>query len=208
MLVCVGACGSPPNPPPQPAVTMPREINPANVVRVRSALPQGYEVAEVNGPVSAAGLWGFGIDWTAEPSQCARLADPAPSDPGARGLSASGPGGTVFVVASAMADDAPGFDLITQCERWTMTFVHTSAEVTRVEAPVINGAVTVAWRAATRTIVEAGSETNSLATSASAYFDHHVVYVTLVTDPGSPDPPLDSGFVADTLATTVAALRG
>jgi len=187
---------------------MPREINPANVVRVRSALPQGYEVAEVNGPVSAAGLWGFGIGWTAEPSQCARLADPAPSDPGARGLSASGPGGTVFIVASAMADDAPGFDLITQCERWTMTFVHTSAEVTRVEAPAINGAVTVAWRAATRTIVEAGSETNSLATSASAYFDHHVVYVTLVTDPGSPDPPLDSGFVADTLATTVAALRG
>jgi hypothetical protein len=89
-----------------------------------------------------------------------------------------------------------------------MTFVHTSAEVSRVEAPVIDGAVTVAWRAATRTIVEAGSETNSLATSASVYFDHHVVYVTLVTDPGSPDPPLDSGFVADTLATTVAALRG
>jgi len=89
-----------------------------------------------------------------------------------------------------------------------MTFVHTSAEVTRTEAPAIEGAVTVAWRAATRTIVEAGSETNALATTASAYFDHHVAYVTLITDPGSPHPPLDPGFVADTLATTVAALRG
>jgi hypothetical protein len=89
-----------------------------------------------------------------------------------------------------------------------MTFVHTSAEVSRTEAPAIEGAVTVAWRAATRTIVEAGSETNALATTASAYFDHHVAYVTLITDPGSPHPPLDSGFVADTLAAAVAALRG
>jgi len=208
MLVCLGACGSPPNPPPRSAVTAPREVNPANVVRVRSALPQGYEVAEVSGPVSAAGLWGFGTGWTVDPPQCAGLADPAPSDPGARGLSASGPGGTVFVVASAMTDGAPGSDLLTQCGRWAMTFVHTSAEVTRTEAPAIEGAVTVAWRAATRTIVEAGSETNALATTASAYFDHHVAYVTLITDPGSPHPPLDSGFVADTLATTVAALCG
>jgi len=208
MLVCVSACGSPPNPPPQSAVTAPREVDPANVIRVRSVLPQGYEVAELNGPASAAGLWGFGTGWTADPAQCARLADPAPSDPGARGLSASGSGGTVFVVASAMTDDAAGFDLPTQCDRWTMTFVHTSAEVTRIEAPVIEGAVTVAWRAATRTIVEAGSETNALATAAFAYFDHHVAYVTLITDPGSPHPPLDPGFVADTLATTVAALRG
>jgi len=189
-------------------VTTPREVNPANVVRVRSALPQGYEVAEVSGPVSAAGLWGFGTGWTVDPPQCAGLADPAPSDPGARGLSASGPGGTVFVVASALTDDAPRLDLLTQCDRWTMTFVHTSAEVTRTEAPVIDDAVTVAWRGATRTIVEAGSETNALASTASAYFDHHVAYVTLITDPGSPHPPLDSGFVAETLATTVAALRG
>ncbi len=208
MLACVGACGSPPNPPPQSAVTAPREVNPANVIRVRSVLPQGYEAAELNGPVSAAGLWGFGTGWTADPPQCARLADPAPSDPGARGLSASGPGGTVFVVVSATTDDAALFDLLTQCDGWTMTFVHTSAEVTRIEAPVIAGAVTVAWRAATRTIVEAGSETNALATTASAYFDHHVAYVTLITDPGSPHRPLDSAFVADTLATTVAALRG
>lgn len=208
MLACVGACGSPPNPPPQSAVTAPREVNPANVIRVRSVLPQGYEAAELNGPVSAAGLWGFGTGWTADPPQCARLADPAPSDPGARGLSASGPGGTVFVVVSATTDDAALFDLLTQCDGWTMTFVHTSAEVTRIEAPVIAGAVTVTWRAATRTIVEAGSETNALATTASAYFDHHVAYVTLITDPGSPHRPLDSAFVADTLATTVAALRG
>ena len=208
MLVCVGACGSPPNPPPQSAVIAPREVNPANVIRVRSALPQGYEIADVAGPVSAASLWGFGAGWTADPPQCATLADPAPHDRAARGLSASGAGGTVFVVVSETEEKAPGADLLNRCGSWTMTFVHTSAEVIRIDAPAITGADTVAWGATTRTIVESGTETNARATTALAYLDHHVVYVTLVTDPGSPDPPLDSGFVADMLATTVAALRG
>jgi hypothetical protein len=208
MLVCVGACGSPPNPPPQSVVIAPREVNPANVIRVRSALPQGYEVADVSGPVSAVSLWGFGAGWTADPPQCATLADPAPSDRGARGLSASGSGGTIFVVVSTTADGAPGADLVNQCSSWTMAFVHTTAQVARTEAPVIEGTETVAWEAMTRTIVESGTETNARATTALAYFDHHVALVTLITDPGSPHPPLDRGFVAEMLATTVAALRG
>jgi hypothetical protein len=58
----------------------------------------------------------------------------------------------------------------------------------------------------TRTIVEAGMETNARSTTALAYLDGYVAYVTLITDPGSPNPPLDAGFVADLLATTVAAL--
>jgi len=208
MLVCVGACGSPPNPPPQSVVIAPREVNPANVIRVRSALPQGYEVADVSGPVSAVSLWGFGAGWTADPPQCATLADPAPSDRGARGLSASGSGGTIFVVVSTTVDGAPGADLVNQCSSWTMAFVHTTAQVARTEAPVIEGTETVAWEAMTRTIVESGTETNARATTALAYFDHHVALVTLITDPGSPHPPLDRGFVAEMLATTVAALRG
>jgi hypothetical protein len=208
MLVCVGACGSPSYSPPQSAVTTPREVNPANVIRVRSALPQGYEVADVSGPVSAVSLWGFGAGWTADPPQCATLADPAPSDRGARGLSASGSGGTIFVVVSTTADGAPGTDLVNQCSSWTMAFVHTTAQVARTEAPVIEGTETVAWEAMTRTIVESGTETNARATTALAYLDHHVALVTLITDPGSPHPPLDRGFVAEMLATTVAALRG
>jgi hypothetical protein len=208
MLVCVGACGSPPNPPPQLAVIAPREVNPANVIRVRSVLPQGYEVADVSGPVSAASLWGFGAGWTADPPQCAILADPAPSDRSARGLSASGSGGTIFVVVSSTPDGKPGADLVNQCSGWTMAFGHTNAEVSRTDAPVIEGTETVAWEAMTRTIVESGTETNARATTALAYLDRHVAYVTLITDPGSPHPPLDRGFVAELLATTVAALRG
>ena len=209
VLAIVGACASPPAPPIQSsAAAAPPAVNTANVVRVRSALPQGYEVAELTGPVSAASLWGFGAGWTADPPQCATLADPAPYDRGARGLSASGVGGTVFVVVSATVDGTPGPDVFTQCGSWTMTFVQTSAQVIRTDAPAIEGADTAAWAATTRTIVESGSETNARATTALAYLDHHVAYVTLVTDPGSPDPPLDSGFVFDMLATTVAALRG
>jgi hypothetical protein len=33
------------------------------------------------------------------------------------------------------------------------------------------------------------------------------VFVTVVTDPGSPHPPLGPDFVAELLATTVTALR-
>jgi hypothetical protein len=183
-------------------------MNPADVLRIRSALPQGYEVGELTGPVSAASLWGFGTGWTADPSQCAPLADPAPADLGARGVTASGPGGTVFVVVNPTADGAPGPGLLAQCANWAMVFAHTSAEVNRTEAPVIEGTETVAWVSTTRTIVESGMETNARAATALAYFDQHVVYVTLITDPGSPHPPLDAGFVADMLATTVAVLRG
>ena len=160
------------------------------------------------GPVSAASLWGFGAGWTADPPQCATLTDPAPHDRGARGLSASGVGGTVFIVVSATADSGLDADLLAQCDRWTMTFGHTSAEVTRIDPPSIERADTAAWGATTRTIVESGTETNARATTALAYLDHHVAYVTLVTDPGSPHPPLEPGFVSDMLATTVAALRG
>ncbi len=205
--VFLGACGSPPDAsPPSSAATAPPAINPANVSRIRPALPEGYEVAEMRGPVSAVSLWGFGTGWTATPSQCAILADPAPSDVGARGLSASGPGGTLFVMASAARDGGPAAELLAQCPNWTMAFAHTSAEVSSIEAPVIEGTETVAWAAMTRTVVEAGMETNARATTALAYFDRYVAYVTLITDPGSPNPPLDAGFVADLLATTVAAL--
>ena len=206
--VCLGACGSPPTPSPSSGAPAPRPVNAANVIRVRSALPPGYEVADVPVPVSAASLWGFGSGWTADPPQCAALADPAPSDRNARGLSASGSGGTIFVVVSETPNGPPGADLANQCSSWTMAYGHTTAQVTRTNAPVIEGTETIAWEAMTRTIVESGSETSARATTALAYLDHHVAFVTLITDPGSPHPPLDQGFVAEMLATTVAALRG
>ena len=162
------------------------------------------------GPVSAAGLWGFGPGWRAEPSQCGALADPAPGDAGARGLSASGQGGTVYVVVAAAPPGAASSDaaLLDQCGQWTMNFAHTSGVVTLSEAPHIDGVDTIAMTVATRTAVESGTETVGQASTALAYLGDHVAFVTLVTDPGSVHPPLDSQFAADLLVKTVAALRG
>ncbi|MCV7178192.1 DUF5642 family protein [Mycolicibacterium sphagni] len=220
LIVCLtalwlAACAAQPSPAPSPSSSpglLPRggSVNPANIKRIRTALPAGYEIADVSGPVSAAGLWGFGSGWTAAPAPCATLADPAPADPGARGYSASGSGGTVYVIVAVPGQGAPDDGLIGDCAHWTMTFAHTTGEVTLApmsEAPHIDGAQTVAMTVATRTIVESGTETDGNAVTAQAYVDNHVVSVTLITDPGSPHPPLDSAVVGDLLVTTVSALR-
>ena len=211
-VVSLAGCGSPTersrSATPSPSASSAPAVNKTNIIRVRAALPAGYEVGELTGPVSAAGLWGFGAGWVADPPQCAPLADPAPADRAARGLSASGPGGAVFVVAASGPEGAPEAELLDQCGRWAMSFGYTSAEVTRTEGPVIERAQTIAWRASARTVVESGSATTADAVTAVAYFERHIAVVTLVTDPGSPHPPLDSGFVAGLLAATVAALRG
>ncbi|TGD87594.1 hypothetical protein BayCH28_13170 [Mycolicibacterium sp. CH28] len=183
-------------------------IDPANIKRIRPALPAGYEVGDLSGPVSAAGVWGFGSGWTAQPPQCGALADPAPADPSARGYSASGSGGTVYVVVAAFDQLGPDPSLIGECGQWTMTFAHTSGAVRLVDAPHVDGVDTVGMDVDTRTVVESGTETDGQASTAMAYLGDHVVFVTLVTDPGSPHPPLNSQFVGDLLVETVSALRG
>lgn len=201
----LGGCGSAPAPPPSSSPPAGR-VNPAAVVAVGPALPSGYEVAGLDGPISAAALIGFGPGWTADPARCKGLADPAPADPAARGLSASGAGGTVFV-AAAVAPAGPDPALIAECSTWAMTFVHTSAVVTQIPPPRIEGAQTLAWRAVAKTVVEAGSQTDSEATAAFAFLDGHVAFAVLVTNPGSAEPPLDARFVEELLADTVAAVR-
>ena len=183
-------------------------INPANIKRIRPALPAGYEIADVSGPLSAAGLWGFGSGWTAQPTQCGALADPAPADAGARGYSASGSGGIVYVVVAAPGRPAPDPGLIGECGQWTMAFAHTSGTARLVDAPRIDGVETVAMAVDTRTVVESGTQTDGQAATDMAYLGDHVVFVTLVTDPGSPHPPLNTQFVDDLLIETVSALRG
>ncbi|MCV7018074.1 DUF5642 family protein [Mycolicibacterium aichiense] len=210
------ACAKPTSAPPpssSPSASTPGGgvINPANIKRIRPSLPAGYEIADVAGPVSAAGLWGFGSGWTASPPQCAALADPAPADAGARGYSASGAGGTVYVVVAVPAQPPPNDAVVGDCARWTMTFAHTTGDVSLApppEAPSIDGVLTIAMTVTTRTVVESGTQVDGQAMTAQAYADGHVVYVTLVTDPGSPHPALDSRFVGDLLVATVAALRG
>jgi hypothetical protein len=216
LTLCLGvalgltACGAhqpPPTSSTSSASTPRVVVNPANIKRIRSELPTGYEIADVAGPVSVAELWGFGPGWSADRGRCVVLADPAPGDAAAQGYSASGQGGTVYVVVAA-APTAPDAGLVAECAQWTMTFAHTTGEVTVGEPPRIDGADTVALTASTRTVVESGRETDGQASSVQAYLDGHVVFVTLVTDPGSPYPPLNSQFITDLLTATVTALRG
>ncbi len=210
MVVCLTACAAQQSPPTSSSSSAPTArvvVNPANIKRIRSALPSGYEIADVIGPVSVAGLWGFGPGWSADPARCAALADPAPGDAGARGYSASGQGGTVYVAVAA-APTTPDAGLLAECAQWTITFAHTTGEVTVGDPPPIDSAETVALTASTRTVVESGRETDGQASTVQAYLDGHVVFVTLVTDPGSPYPPLNSQFITDLLTATVTALRG
>ena len=195
----LAACGSaPPSAPP---------ISPADVLAVHSELPAGYETGELHGPISAAALWGFGQGWTAEPPECAALADPAPKDTAARGFSASGPGGTVFVMAATAPSGRLASDLMSECGHWTMHYGHTNAEVVRTQAPAIDQASTFCWQAEARTLVESGNPTITKASTAVAYLERFVVVVTVVTDPGSPNRPLDAGFADALLTAAVATLR-
>jgi ABC-type Fe3+-hydroxamate transport system substrate-binding protein len=209
VVLSLTACAGRESPPASSTSSTPTArvvVNPANIKRIRSALPSGYEIADVTGPVSIAGLWGFGPGWSADPPQCVALADPAPGDGAARGYSASGQGGTVYVVVAA-APAAPDAGLLAECAQWTMTFAHTTGDVTVGDPPRIEGADTVGLGAATRTVVESGRETNGQASTVQAYLDGHVVFVTLVTDPGSHYPPLTLKFITDLLTATVTALR-
>ncbi len=76
----------------------------------------------------------------------------------------------------------------------TLTAGHTSGTVAMVEAPAIDGATTVGVRTDTTTVVEGGTETHSHADTFTAYLDGYVAYVTVVTDPGSSEQPLDAGL--------------
>lgn len=210
----LGGCAHSPRPPDQvsaPSSTRSSSshIDPGNLKRVRPALPADYEKAELTGPISVAALWGFGAGWESQPAQCAVLADPAPADPAARGLSASGPGGTVYVIVAATREVvASNAEIREACRQWTMTFSHTTGVVELTEAPAIEGAATLSSALTARTRVESGMETDTEISTASAYLDGFVVTVTLLTDPGSRHTPLDPHFVNDLLGKTVTALRG
>ncbi|MCT7657351.1 DUF5642 family protein [Mycobacterium sp. CPCC 205710] len=205
IVICLAACGVPsePDPEPLPSTRMP-PVNPARIDRVRGDLPDGYEVAGLAGGIAPAVSWGLGAEWTADPPQCGVLADPVTGD--ARGWSASGAGGIVY---AAVADGrSPDPALLSQCGRWTVSGGKTSGDVSLGAAPSIDGAQTVGMATATTTVVEGGTETRSHADTASAYLDGHVVFVTVVTDPGSPNPQLGQDFAAELLVRTVSALRG
>jgi hypothetical protein len=207
-LALCAACGQPtaPTGSSSPA-TASDAVNPANIMRVRTELPAGYELADLAGRASPLAVWGFGPQWSAEPPQCGALADLVPSDEPVHGWSASGPGGIVYAIA---AESAAGLDpaLVDECGAWTVSAGHTTGLVTSVGAPAIEGAATVGMVTDTTTVVEGGTETHSRADTFSAYLSGHVAYVAIVTDPGSPAPALGPDFATALLAKAVSAVRG
>ena len=118
VLVAVTGCTDPRPPPsssPTATSTVNSQVNPARISRVRSELPAGYEVADVNGPASPAAFWGFGPGWTTEPPQCAALAGPATDDATPRGWSGSGPGGIVHAAVTGSPTSPGGTNTTIPC---------------------------------------------------------------------------------------------
>ncbi len=185
-------------------------LNPARIDRARADLPAGYEVADVAGRIAPVSQWGFGPGWSAEPPQCSALADPAPEPTTSKGWSGSGPGGIVYAVVAGSPPQRVSLDpaIVADCGRWMVEGGRTTASVTVTTGPAIYGVATVAMSAVATSVVEGGTETRSRADTVTAYVDEYAVFVTVVTDPGSPNPQLGPDFAATLIAKSVAALRG
>lgn len=212
LLVCIAACGSrsapgqtSASPGPEPTNNV-VAVNPARIDRVRQELPPGYEVVGIDPHATPVSLWGFGPNWTADPAECAASAAPE-TDP-ARGWSASGPGGIVYAAIARVngVPVEPGPDA--QCEQWSVSGGHAVGSVTAAAAPTIEGAVTAGMSTAVTTVVEGGTETRSHADTLTADLSGYHLFITVVTDPGSPNPGLGPTFTSDLLVKTVSALRG
>ncbi len=209
----VGGCsqsGSPPAPSPTASPTAESQVNPARISRIRGDLPAGYEVADIGGPASPAGFWGFKPGWVTEPPQCGVLAGAVTDDATTKGWSGSGPGGIVHAAVTGSPSSPVAFDpvVLAECGQWTVTSGNTTGTVNLIDAPAIDGATTVGMDTQARTVVEGGTETASAAYTFSAYFGDYLAFITVVTDPGSPNPALSQEFAADLLVKTVSALRG
>jgi hypothetical protein len=208
LVLFAAACGRSPSPAPsETRSTSSARVNPARIERVRADLPTGYEVSALSGRAAPVLFWGLVLGWAADPPRCGALADPAADASTTRGWSASGVGGIVYAVAAQTRADLDP-TVVAECGAWTLTSGRTSASVTLVAAPAIDGAATVGMSVATTTVVEGGTETHSHADSFTAYLGDYVAIITVVTDPGSPNPALGQEFAADLLVKTVSALRG
>jgi hypothetical protein len=182
-------------------------VNPGRIERARTALPSGYEVAALAGTAAPVAFWGLGPGWVADPPSCGVLGDPAAGATTPRGWSASGSGGIVYAV---VAGSTATFDasLIDECGHWTVSAGHTSGSVALVAAPAIDGVATVGLTTSMTTVVEGGTETHTHADTFTAYLAGYVAFVTVISDPGSPNPPLGQEFASELLVKTVSALRG
>lgn len=216
-LVCGVACGPRSAPEQAPASSSSPQatgetvtVNPARIERVRQDLPSGYEVVAIDPLATPVSLWGFGPQWAADPEQCAAPAAPE-TEPG-RGWSASGSGGIVYAAVAKVKDAPAEPHPDVPCQQWSVSGGHSVGTVTTVAAPAIEGAVTAGMSTAITTVVEGGTETRSHADTYTADLTveagvYHL-FITVVTDPGSSNPALDTAFITDLLVKTVSALRG
>jgi hypothetical protein len=209
-LAVVGCAGPPESSSPVTSVPSVAAVDPDRIDRARAAMPEGFEFSDVGGRVSPPAQWGLGPGWTAEPPQCRVLAEPVTQPAATRGWSASGAGGIVYAVVAGSPPQLVRFDpaAVTECAQWTVAGGRTSGAVTVAPGPTIDGATTVAMSATATTVVEGGTETQSHAETVTAYVDDYAVTVTVVTDPGSPNPQLGQDFAVMLLAKSVAELRG
>jgi hypothetical protein len=205
--VCVAACGGPARVPSASTTAAATSVQPARIERVRTDLPSGYEVTALAGRTAPVAFWGLGPEWSADPPQCGALADPVADTGTTRGWSASGPGGIVYAVVAGSTATLDR-SIVDECGHWTVSAGHTGGTVALVAAPPIAGAATVGMSATTTTVVEGGTQTHSQADTFIAYLGDYVTFVTVVGDPGSPNPPLGQDFAAELLVKTVSALRG
>jgi hypothetical protein len=184
-------------------------VNPANIKRVARDLPAGYEVTTaIPDAASPRVIWRLESGGTANPPQCAILADPSSGrDQSAQGVSGSGAGGIIDAVVVSVPDSASDHDVVADCGQWTLKAGHTSVSVRLTDAPHIDGAETVGMVADIRTSVESGTEIDSRAYTFTAYLGDYYAFTTLTTDPGSALPALPPQFAADLLVKTVSTLR-
>src|SRR5690349_13523410 len=130
MLLPLAGCGHPVERAPAPSASAPsRQIDPANIRRVRRDLPPGYEAAPVANVTAPSDIWRLGGVGVASPARCAPLADPGGGHgQRAQGISGSGAGGTVYavVVAAPVALDP---SLVAQCRQWGIAGRRASARV-------------------------------------------------------------------------------
>jgi Domain of unknown function (DUF5642) len=206
---CDGSGAVEPSPAPVADQGQAESFEAARVKRVHGDLPAGYEVGDAPGPASPVLRWGMGAQWRADPAPCGALIDPVPGAQG-EGLSGSGDGGLLYVVAAPAPPGEPVLDpaLLAECGRWSVVAGRSTALVATLPGPDIDGAATVGMTADVRTVVESGTETDSRTDTFVAYLDGGVVFVTLTVDPGSPHPPLPAQDAAELLRTAVAVVRG
>ncbi len=205
VTLCAAACGGAPDPSATSGAGAPNlSVNPARLDRVRAEVPDGYEVGDAVGRISPAAFWGLGEQWSADPPQCAALADPSTAGP-ARAWSASGPGGTVYAAVAPARPFDPALE--SDCADWTVSAGRTTGSVVLVPAPTIDNAQTVAMDSTTTTVVEGGTEFRSHGDTITAYLGDYVAFIAVLTDPGAPNTQLGQEFAAALMAKTVSALR-